>query len=159
MFQVPFKKEHVFSWQKHKTSVLESLENDLDFSMSKHVPYVTSYSDKNLGKFQQFFNIIGKYVDSNRVVECWYQKYTRGEYHSLHNHGPIGWSAIFYATLGEGHKGTTFYSPFPDIDGSLVHRTPSVMEGDLLIFPSYLCHCFNPSDSDEERAVIAFNMK
>ena len=57
------------------------------------------------------------------------------------------------------HKGTTFYSPFPDIDGSLVHRTPSVVEGDLLIFPSYLCHCFNPSDSDEERAVIAFNMK
>ena len=59
-------KEHVFSWQKHKTSVLESLENHLDFSMSKHVPMLP-YSDKNLGKFQQFFNIIGKYVDSNRV--------------------------------------------------------------------------------------------
>ena len=159
MFKVPSKHNHVSSWKKHKDDIISSLENDLDFSMSTSVPYTTSYSDKNLDKFQQFFELIQEHVDEKRVVECWYQTYRKGEYHALHNHGPLGWSAVFYAKLGKGHRGTTFYSPFPDTNGNLIDYTPHVIEGDLIIFPAYLSHCFDPSSSEEERAVIAFNMK
>ena len=31
-------------------------------------------------------------------------------------------------------------------------------EGDIVIFPSYLSHCVEPSDSDEDRISISFNL-
>ena len=159
MFKVPSKHDHVSSWAKHKDTILSSLESDLDFSMSSVTPYTTSYSDKNLDKFQQFFDLIQSHIDGRKIVECWYQTYHKGEFHGLHNHGPLGWSAVFYAKLSKGHRGTTFYSPFPDTNGNLIDYTPHVREGDIIIFPSYLSHCFDPSNIDEERAVIAFNMR
>ena len=160
MFKVPSSHVHVSDWQKHKDTIISSLENNLEFTKPNSVPYTTSYyTDKNLSKFQDFFNLIQNYVGGKRIVECWYQTYRKGEHHSLHNHGPLGFSAVFYAKLGKGHKGTTFYSPFPDTNGNLIEYTPRVIEGDLIIFPAYLSHCFQPSDMDEERAVIAFNMR
>ena len=33
-----------------------------------------------------------------------------------------------------------------------------VLEGDLLIFPSYLPHYVEPNKSDEDRIVISFNI-
>ena len=46
------------------------------------------------------------------IKEMWAQKYQSKNYHGVHCHGALGYSAVFYAQFEDDHLGTTFYAPF-----------------------------------------------
>ena len=178
MFSIPFGKSHVKAWAENKDRVLSNLEKVADFTGSEMMPCKSTYMSgmkkrhRNLHHFEEFFGVIestlygdiypelGQHLGGHQVVECWYQRYGKHDFHELHNHGALGWSAVFYAELDPNeHVGTTFYSPFQDAAGDLISCTPPVEEGDLIMFPSFLLHEATPCRSDKTRAIISFNLR
>ena len=88
----------------------------------------------------------------------WCMKYlTKGSIH-VHDHN-YGMSGILYANFDHTeHKATTFIPPIRNIwTNGVINFTPSVTEGDLILFPSQLLHFSNPVDSNKPRIVYSFN--
>ena len=76
-------------------------------------------------------------------------------FHQLHNHGAVGYSAIFYAQLEDDHSPTSFFAPFLDfIEGNVIEYVPEVNEGDIIFFPSCLTHQCRVVQSSTERIVF-----
>ena len=177
MFKVPYYKADIARWADHKEDVMSQLHENLSGYLKESEGMTSFHStsrDPELSKelFKPFLEFIALDLDQARAMEgmaggypmpdisaIWYQSYTRNQHHELHNHGPIGWSAIFYAIFDkEEHRSTTFYAPFADVAGELLKVEPEVDEGTLLIFPSSLYHEAKLSTSDKQRAIISFNM-
>ena len=177
MFKVPFYKADIARWADKKEDVMSQLLENLDGYLQEDdntTSFHSTFRDPqtSLELFKPFLDFILLDLDQARTMErmsggypmpdissIWYQSYKRNQHHELHNHGPIGWSAIFYAIFDkEEHRSTTFYAPFADVAGEMLKIEPEVDEGTLLIFPSYLNHEAKLSTSDKQRAIISFNM-
>jgi len=177
MFKVPYYKADIVRWADHKEDVMTKLLENLDGHLRDDqitTSFHSTFENPELGLelFKPFLDFIRNELDQARTMEgmsggypmpdvssIWYQSYTRNQHHELHNHGPIGWSAIFYAIFDKKeHRPTTFYAPFADVAGELLKIEPEVDEGTLLIFPSSLYHEAKLSTSDKQRAIISFNM-
>ena len=109
-------------------------------------PYLKEFSDK----VYQFQKILGP----------WCQKQLSGDYHATHDHGSVGYSAVFYASLdNKVHDSTLFYSPLQGLNGMREDpRSITVSEGDLIIFPANLLHMAPAHQSEKERTIISFNL-
>jgi hypothetical protein len=96
-----------------------------------------------------------------KIRSMWYQQSKKGQAHGVHNHGPKGFSAVWYVEFDPNeHLGTTFHAPFPDIlTGELLSYTPPVKEGDLVIFPSHMLHEQLENSSNKRRSIVSFNIK
>lgn len=93
--------------------------------------------------------------------EVWFQKYENGMNHAVHNHGPIGFSAVCFIEYNKNiHKPTTFISPFGNnITGELFRYEPDVEEGDIIFFPSNLLHYAPTNLSEYVRIIMSFNLQ
>ena len=177
MFNIPFYRTEIPKWDIHKEDVLFKLHENLDGYIEKHECMTSFYTVKgnlnlSLKLFKPFLDFINPSLNHLREIESmsggypipeishiWYQSYTKQQYHQLHNHGALGWSAIFYAIFDKKeHRPTTFYAPFSDVLGEIIEYEPDVNEGTLLIFPSFLQHEARSGMSDKERVIISFNM-
>jgi len=98
-----------------------------------------------------------KFTEVSRV---WTQRYSKGDYHAPHDHGPEGFACVFYAQLDpEVHLSTEFIQPWIPHTGNRDMESPdNVVEGDLVIFPSNLMHMAPPHSSDKYRTIISFNL-
>ena len=115
------------------------------FLMDMLNPYLKEFSD-NVYQFQKIFG-------------PWCQKQLSGDYHATHDHGSVGYSAVFYAKMNpDVHQSTNFISPFPSSAGTIETRSFPATEGDLVIFPAHLLHSSVPHRSDEDRIVFSFNL-
>ena len=94
-------------------------------------------------------NLLAQRVKSNvKITDIWSVSYTKGEYHSPHNHGSLGWAGILYLDLPKDSPVTSYLQPWNDIqnDTSIYHPV-KVVEGQIVIVPgnysiqnSYLFH-------------------
>ena len=96
----------------------------------------------------------------SEVGRVWTQRYSKGDYHAPHDHGPEGFACVFYAELDpEEHDVTEFMQPWIPHTGSREMGCPDdVEEGDLVIFPINLFHMAPPHNSDKYRTIISFNL-
>lgn len=179
MFVIPIERFSVPNWQEWKPKILESLttgstlaridasgrtslddmQSDyFDNIKSKRLPSYYPLITEALEPILEDFQIA--YPLPIEIVNMWYQTTKSGQMHGVHNHGPIGVSAVFYVDFNpEFHKPTTFISPFPDyINGEVLDYTPDVYEGDVVFFPSFLMHQQEPNRSDIPRTIISFNI-
>ena len=93
------------------------------------------------------------------VSNAWCQKYPANTWHAAHNHGAVGYSAVFYAQLGRAHKPTSFFSPLIDPwTGQIEWIEPECREGDIIFFPSYLIHQSQPHRAAEDKIIFSFNL-
>ena len=90
----------------------------------------------------------------------WHQTTANGQFHGVHNHGPVGITAVLYVDFKpEIHKATTFFAPFHNyINGEVVDFMPDVEEGDVVFFPSYLPHMQEPNFTGVSRTIVSFNI-
>ena len=94
------------------------------------------------------------------LIDMWYQKQYKGQYHTVHTHGNTGCSAILFVDFNDKiHKSTRFYNPYPNaiLGGHLEDTTIDVKEGDLLVFPSNVLHDSMVNNYDIPRTIISFN--
>jgi hypothetical protein len=171
MFVVNSYSTHVVEWKERREEIL-SLVN---FNVEGHdkISDNLAYSDYNLYNQEDspyrksFLEMLEPYLKEfrenvfqyNQVTGVWCQKYLSGDYHGPHDHGPIGYSAVFYAKINaDVHLSTLFYSPFRDNVGVVGSKSYKSVEGDLRIFPAYLLHTAPPHKSDEDRIIFSFNL-
>lgn len=172
LFKIPIVIGHVNNWDEHKKDLL---------SMLGHLTYYEDkkfYSDFHTHEknyiippyFEKLFSILGPtlaeftqlYPKDYKIDGAWAQIYEKDSIHTVHNHGLYGYSAIFYASIGEDHQGTKFFAPFYDFwEGYPIECIPNVKEGDIIFFPSMLLHESTrvTTDSSHKRIIFSFNLK
>ncbi len=170
MFEIPHHHIHIKEWADRKGSVLSTLRVKSPERVSKNTDdcITTSYwDDFDYNEHIDFLNMLHPYLgplhkelEVQRITRLWYQTSYKNGYHTPHDHGYEGWSAVFYANFNpEVHTATTFYRPFFSPNNK-VHQIfrPKVVEGDLFIFPAFVMHESPINKSDVPRTIISFNL-
>jgi hypothetical protein len=96
------------------------------------------------------------------IDSMWTQTAYKHQFHRVHNHGNMGWSAILYVDFdSKEHDGTVYYHALNDLreDSNIDVFQPKVKEGDLVIFPAYVPHEASMNMSDTPRRIISFNIR
>ncbi|WP_415888256.1 putative 2OG-Fe(II) oxygenase [Neptuniibacter sp. SY11_33] len=106
------------------------------------------------------------------IIESWFHVTKDGGYHDIHSHPNCSWCGIYYLDVGECELGTRnginrFYDPRNNADHYGDAGTAYLsqqgfwdfqpVEGQIVIFPSYLKHSALPYFGQKDRVVIAFN--
>ena len=84
------------------------------------------------------------------ISQIWYQRYAKGDFHSMHTHGNCTFSNVYFLDLPEGAPATTFRFMGKDY-------TVDVEEGDVITFPGHIQHESKPNASRFIKTSIAFN--
>ena len=102
--------------------------------------------------------LLFKCVD--KIKDIWSVSYTKGEYHSPHNHGSIGWAGILYLDLPKDSPVTSYLQPWNDIqnDTSIYHPV-KVVEGQIVIVPQFVTHFSPPNKSTKKKRIISWDME
>lgn len=111
------------------------------------------------------------------IRDSWFHVTKSGGFHDTHVHGGCSWCGIYYLQIGESGRqdesgapngGSRFYSPlwtgggYQDFGNNyLTHAyvDPPLVNGMVLLFPSYLLHSGLPYHGETDRIVIAFNTR
>ncbi len=109
------------------------------------------------------------------ATESWFHITNDGGFHDAHYHGNCSWCGIFYVQAGDDDKsqseaagnGTNrFYSPigtgacYMDYGNAYLRQDyfdVEPVDGQLVLFPSFLLHSALPYTGDKDRIVISFN--
>ena len=169
LFDVPIFIVPVGDWQNQKSAFLDRMDwSDTDCQL-EHC-WTDYHKFFRAGRMPDYFDHLVAILDlpmqifqrenpGAYVNSAWCQRYSKNsQYHPAHTHGAIGWSSVFYAQLGYGHKPTAFISPITDPwSGHIDEAFPNVKEGDMIFFPSYLIHQSLPHNSNEDKIIFSMN--
>ena len=144
----------------------EDINSQLFHKQSKIIQYYTQYVKKFFDKPVEF-----------KIDDIWLNVYSKGEYQEEHTHlspnifvSRSHFSCIHYLKFDENvHVPVTFNDPIATMRFNILEMdsnyyserwSPSVREGDLLMFPPYLSHFVNKSEPtpNNPRISIAFNI-
>ncbi|MGH1461150.1 MAG: putative 2OG-Fe(II) oxygenase [Neptuniibacter sp.] len=106
------------------------------------------------------------------IIESWFHVTQNGGYHDVHSHPNCSWCGIYYLDPGESELVTRngvnrFYDPrvnaehYADAGTAYISQQGfwdfEPVEGQIVLFPSYLKHSALPYFGESDRVVIAFN--
>ena len=106
-------------------------------------------------------------IKKTYVEQLWVNVNTKGDWNAIHQHGSYHLSGTYYVKVPEDSGRIVFRDPRPGAIGNVFHvnrfdkgefKRLSLMEGLLAIWPSYLDHFVEPSQTDEERISISFDI-
>ena len=166
---VPYYTYKVKDWQEKKLKIQNAIShqvftrntaNNVSFFDSDRENYrnyindfLTIFSDE-LQEFGQELNL-----NSLKIEDIWTVQYDKGDYHVVHNHGAGNLSAVLYLDYDEKEHSGTYFVPGQDNFNNRTEITsPTVQEGDIVIFPSNVLHFTVPNTSDKVRRVISFDI-
>ena len=168
LFSINIFKLKIEDWsEKHRDRILDLVPDNASVSNNSESLHYTDYHNNKIPPYyDELMKVLEPYLEDfykeynlSGIATLWCQKYTAGNYHSPHDHGSIGFSAVLYAKLDEGvHPSTEFFPPFPDEKGAKKSTSFKVEEGDLIIFPAHLLHMAPPHYDDKMRVIFSFNM-
>ena len=131
-------------------------------------PFSTNRQSNRNGLAQGFSKILeeelnlltNKVKAGVKIKDIWSVSYTKGEYHSPHNHGSIGWAGILYLDLPKDSPVTSYLQPWNDIqnDTSIYHPV-KVVEGQIVIVPQFVTHFSPPNKSTKKKRIISWDME
>ena len=131
-------------------------------------PFSTNRQSNRNGLAQGFSKILeeelnlltNKVKAGVKIKDIWSVSYTKGEYHSPHNHGSIGWAGILYLDLPKDSPVTSYLQPWNDIqnDTSIYHPV-KVVEGQIVIVPQFVTHFSPPNKSTKKKIIISWDME
>ncbi len=147
-----------------------------DFHDSRDNRYSNYYDDV----MKQFGNDVGLTSGHAHMHESWLNYYTKGMNQEEHDHLPSFYSGIHYIKFNpDVHESVYLVNPMHQMYNATyscaaacrnseealeVHEftkqfyTPDVVEGDIIIFPSFTRHRVNTQKTDELRISVAFNI-
>lgn len=142
--------------------------------------YATNKHLHTLPAFQELCNTVlyhanlyWKALDINDglqpvIDECWSNKHVKGSYTDLHSHSLHPLVVSFYLEAPTNCGGIIFanpmeygitHMPYNSPVEEKVNTTVHVSTRDMLIFPGWLRHKTEASNTDDERIVITFNLR
>tara|TARA_B100000900_G_C20469802_1_gene670861 strand:+ start:32 stop:640 length:609 start_codon:yes stop_codon:yes gene_type:complete len=102
-----------------------------------------------------------------RISQLWTNVNRKGDWNIIHQHGQYTLSGTYYVKVPKDSGGIIFRDPRSAAIGNYFMNTNfdkgeckhvKPMEGLLAIWPAYLDHFVEPSNSDEERISISFDL-
>ncbi len=106
-------------------------------------------------------------IKKTYVEQLWANVNTKGDWNAIHQHGSYHLSGTYYVKVPEDSGRIVFRDPRPGAVGNVFHinrfdkgefKRLNLIEGLLAIWPSYLDHFVEPSQTDEERISISFDI-
>jgi hypothetical protein len=173
MFKIPIVHLSVRNWDAKKLILLNMMDSsDLKKSEREDLKsdYHTQLNSDEKGKhneqieelLKEEINLFCNQLQLNqyKVVMSWFEKAGLGDYHGVHNHGLVGYSAVCFIEYDkENHTPTQFISPFNNLlTGIALRYTPQIDEGSIIFFPATILHHTEPNKSTKERKILSFNI-
>tara|TARA_Y100000004_G_C8748039_1_gene341136 strand:+ start:31 stop:636 length:606 start_codon:yes stop_codon:yes gene_type:complete len=102
-----------------------------------------------------------------RVPQLWINVNKKGDWNTIHQHGQYHLSGTYYIKVPKDSGKLVFRDPRPGAIGNAFinysfdkgeFNTVNIMEGLLMIWPPYLDHFVQPSQTDEERISVSFDI-
>jgi len=101
------------------------------------------------------------------IPQLWVNVNKRGDWNIIHQHGQYHLSGTYYVKVPKDSGQLVFRDPRPGAIGNAFinygfdkgeFKKVNIMEGLLMIWPPYLDHFVEPSQTDEERISISFDI-
>lgn len=101
------------------------------------------------------------------IPQLWVNVNKKGDWNTIHQHGQYHLAGTYYVKVPKDSGRIVFRDPRPAaISNTFIVnkfdkgelRNVDLMEGLLMIWPSYLDHFVEPSQTDEERISISFDI-
>lgn len=175
MFSIPFYRFTVSGWPAKKERMLAALpeitdkyrspagDTFTDFFLTSEGTSLPAYKDVVEEALSDCLDEFGEdYPAEVEISSMWFERSLRSDYHGAHNHGSLGFSAVLFLEFDSiEHKPTRFIAPFNGFysGGLIEYRPEGVNEGTLLMWPAILLHDIEPNRSDNQRTIIAFNIR
>ena len=131
------------------------------------------YDSKNemfeplINEIREFCSHLPLNIKEIIIPQLWVNVNKRGDWNIIHQHGQYDLSGTYYVKVPKDSGRLVFRDPRPAAIGNkfMINRfdngefkNVNVMEGMLGIWPAHLDHFVEPSNTDEERISISFDI-
>jgi len=168
LFKIPFYSTPVLNFKNEKKKKLTNLLKSYPEERTGIQTFSTNRQTDRGGLVEGFtqilgeeFNILTQQIKKHlSIADIWSVTYSKGDYHSPHNHGSLGLAGILYLDLPEGSSLTHYIQPWNEIENDTTIYYPlSVTEGTIVIVPQFVQH-FSPPHSAKKgkKRIISFDM-
>ena len=157
LFSIPYHKFNCKNWLVKKARINKFLGQRYKEDNIKTDRKISKYKNEVLKILQVEMNDIKNVIGKFSVTDMWSVQYHKNDFHQPHTHGSLGYSAILYL---DTDIGTSFIQPWNDpITNKTVIVTPTIKEGDIIIFPAHILHFTNPIKKSIKRTIISWDIK
>jgi len=167
LFDVPAWKIQIINFEEKKKKLIKILESYPEEKI-KYEDFDTNRQTNRSGLVEKFTSIMGEEMEEFSrelekdfaIHEIWSVSYVQGEHHTAHNHGSMGLTGILYLDLPKDSPVTSYIQPWNDYgNDSISHMTIPIVEGDIVIVPSFVLHFSKPNKSNSKKRIISWDMK
>ena len=144
-----------------KKDLLRYIENDNQGSIKEKQDSITKSDYYNTNKKEYFKHISNSkifekiaedfFIEEIDIKNVWYQQYRKNDKHNFHIHDCM-MSFIYFVELSDRAHATEFF----DVENKSIVRANAV-EGDVLIFNSYVPHRSPVLIDDTQKTIISIN--
>ena len=164
LFNIPYYTIPTLNFSTKKKMLINLLKS---YPEKKHgiQTFATNRQTDRSGLAEAFTQIVGEELEllSSKIKkhlhlkDIWSVSYSKGDYHSPHNHGSTGLSGILYLDLPKDAPVTSYIQPWNNIetDTTIYYPLP-VQEGTIVIVPQFIQH-FSPPSKTKKR-IISWDM-
>lgn len=188
LFSLPIYQHNLFDSDINFESIKDCINNEfkninVNISLEKNGGVSTYASNRMLHMNSAFeklnelilyhVNLYWKILDINdglkpAIDECWSNKHVKGSYTDLHSHSMHPIVVSFYLTAPKDSGNIVFVNPMEYAITHIPYNYPVedkintsvyIKSGDVVMFPGWLRHKTEVSNSDEDRIVITYNIR
>ena len=118
-------------------------------------------------EISEFCKSINLGINEIVIPQMWINVNKKNDWNAIHSHGQYNLSGTYYVKVPKDSGQIVFRDPRPSAISNLFmvntfdkgeFRKVKTIEGLLILFPSYLDHFVEPSDADEDRISISFDV-
>ena len=167
LFNIPYWKIQIINFEEKKKELIKILESYPEEKKGIQ-EFATNRQNNRSGLIEHFISIMSEEMSalSNEikkdlaVSEIWSVSYDKGDNHQPHNHGSMGLTGILYLNLPKDSPVTDYIQPWQnyETDECWYVKVP-IVEGDIVIVPSFVFHFSNPNKSNSKKRIISWDMK
>ena len=165
LFDIPCWKIQTIDFKKKKKKLVKLLKS---YPEEKGIDFSANRDSNRYGLVESFASIMkqelkdfSKEIKNDfAITEIWSVSYAQGDYQSPHNHSSMGLSGILYLDLPKDSPKTTYIQPWHDYEiDSVLHVVIPIIEGDIVIVPSFVLHFSEPNKTNSKKRIISWDMK
>ena len=118
-------------------------------------------------EISEFCKSINLGINEIAIPQMWINVKKKNDWNTIHSHGQYTLSGTYYVKVPKDSGQIVFRDPRPSAISNLFmvntfdkgeFRKVKTIEGLLILFPSYLDHFVEPSNADEDRISISFDV-
>ena len=118
-------------------------------------------------EISEFCKSINLGINEIAIPQMWINVNKKNDWNAIHSHGQYTLSGTYYVKVPKDSGQIVFRDPRPSAISNLFmvntfdkgeFRKVKTIEGLLILFPSYLDHFVEPSNADEDRISISFDV-